>query len=523
MRGTRLVATWAVLIAMAALIMLSAGSSSREALAGTFVDPRGAIDIELAFDTTASMAPSIERAQRDGASIVAGVRDAFPDARFAVVSFRDYGNPSGDYEVHQPMTGDIGAVEAAFLKLRPVSNPSPLNTPAEEYNLLFHESYTDRTIDWRPDARKVVVVVGDGQPHGAGTSGITGCSDTSVDYYGLNTATVLAGMQAAERTLVMIRQISPETTVSLDCYLAMAERSYVGGAARDGGDVDLARPIVGLVQSAVAPVTVRPDVDVALPGGTSGYTVTVANPNSFALGARSVSVALPAGFRYRSGSATRAMSSDAAAPTKVSWQIERVLRPSEKISLHFRASAPRRPGRYATEAVVRLDLPSGSAIASTSRASLRVSRRLRGLSVAVRAERPLKRSVTASLRAGVRIALRPSQRRLSVGRVFGGRLALGIGRRGRVSFRIRSYRIISFGSPTALRLDLTVERVRGMPACSPRARGSAWIVDDQRFGAGGLRRDIVVTAFGANCAIATGRWSNGGSNLARAQVAVAAK
>jgi hypothetical protein len=34
------------------------------------------------------------------------------------------------------------------------------------------------------------------------------------------------------------------------------------------------------------------------------------------------------------------------------------------------------------------------------------------------------------------------------------------------------------------------------------------IVDNQRFNATGLRRDTVVTAFGRNCRIATGSWSN---------------
>jgi hypothetical protein len=467
------------------------------------------------------MRPSIEQAKRDGATIVARVRDAFPDTHFSVVSFRDYGNPSGDYEVLQPMTGDIGAVEAAFGKLRTASNSSPLNTPAEEYNLLFHKSYTDAAIAWRPQARKVVVVVGDGQPHSAGTSGVAGCTDTSTDYYGLNTADVLAGMRVAQRTLVMIRQISAKTTASLGCYEAMAERAYVGGAARNGGDADLAGPILALIQSAVAPVILRPDVGLALPGGSAGYTATVSNPNPFALGLRSVDVTLPAGFRHRSGSSTGVMSSDAETPTKVSWRIERVLRPSEKVSVHFGASAPKRPGRYAAQAVVRLQLPGGHTIESAGIASLRVTPRVRSLVVAARAQRTLHPSGALSIRAAMRIAFRPDAHTLRAGKLLAGRLVLYSGPRRSLVLRVHSYRIVSFGSPTALRFDVKVEQVRGIPTCSPGARGSALIVDNQRFNAAGLRRDTVLMAFGRNCRIATGRWSN--TRASRSTVTVTAR
>jgi hypothetical protein len=217
------------------------------------------------------------------------------------------------------------------------------------------------------------------------------------------------------------------------------------------------------------------------------------------------------------------MSSDASAPTTVNWKIERVLHPSENVSVHFRASAPKRNGRFRADAVFRLQLPGGRAIASTGRASLRVTPRLRNLVVATRAQRPLQRSGIASLRGALRIAFRPGARMLEAGKLLAGRLVLGHGPGRSVALRVRSYRIVKFGSPTVLRLDLKVERVRGMPACSPRARGYALIVDDQRFHATGLRRDTVVTAFRANCRIATGRWSNVGAGAPRSTVTVTAQ
>jgi hypothetical protein len=352
----------------------------------------------------------------------------------------------------------------------------------------------------------VVVVIGDAQPHGAGTSGLTGCTDNTVDHYGLNTADVLAGMRAAKRTLVMIRQASPEATASLACYEAMAERAYEGGAARNGGEADLAKPIFELIQSAVAPVTLRPDVGVALPGGTAGYTATVSNPNAFDLSLNSVSVTLPPGFRHRSDSSSAGVLS-AVAPTKVSRQLQGVLHPSEKVSVHFAVRVPKRRGRYMAQAVIQLQLPGGQAIASTGRASLRISPRLRRLVVAARAHRPLQPSGAAGLHGAVRIAFRPGARALAAGRAAG-RFVIERGPGRSLALRVRSYRIVAFGSPTVLRLKLEVEHVRGMPGCSQGARGSALLVDNERFGATGLRRDSVITRFAVNCRIASGRWSN---------------
>jgi hypothetical protein len=513
----RRTSAWVGIVAAAALTALAFGSSSGGALAGSHVEQPGVLDIEVAFDTTSSMAPAIEQAKKDGVNLVAGVREAFPDTHFALVSFRDYGNSGGDYEVLQPMTGDIAATQAAFQRLRTASNSSPFNTSAEEYNLALQKSYTDASIGWRPHARKVVVVIGDAQPHGAGTRGLAGCTDTSTDHYGLNTAEVLTGMRAAERTLVMVRQISSNTSASLECYESMAERAYTGGAARNGGDAGLARLIVELVQSALAPVVLRPDVGVALSRGMLGYTATVSNPNSFALALRSIDVTMPAGFSYRSGSAAGLTSADAAPPTTVNWKLERVLAPSGKVSLHFRASAARRPGRYPVQAALRLALPGGHAIVSTTRAAMRIGSRLRSLTVATRAT-----SRGRSLRGGVRIAF-PGGRTLSAGKLMGRRITFTSGPGRSLTLRVRSHRLISFGSPTVLKLALEVERVRGIRSCSQGTRGSAIVTDDQSFNAKGLRRDSIVIAFGRKCRVATGRWSNAGGGTGGAQVSVTAK
>jgi hypothetical protein len=96
-----------------------------------------------------------------------------------------------------------------------------------------------------------VIVIGDAQLHGAGSAGVAGCTDASADPHGFNTATELAGMAAAQRTLTMIRQVSGSTTTSLACYQGLAAGGFTGGTAIDSGG-DLAGEITSLISAAFA-------------------------------------------------------------------------------------------------------------------------------------------------------------------------------------------------------------------------------------------------------------------------------
>ena len=57
----------------------------------------------------------------------------------------------------------------------------------------------------------------------------------------------------------MVRALSTEVSVSLQCYQSLAAGAFVGGAARDAGS-DLVSTIVELVQGAYAPLTLKPDL-----------------------------------------------------------------------------------------------------------------------------------------------------------------------------------------------------------------------------------------------------------------------
>src|SRR3954468_2614263 len=124
------------------------------------------VDVELAIDTTGSMGPSIARIQRDAEKIVTGIQARSPGAHVAVVQFKDAAD-TPEYELVQPMTADPKAVAESVSRLAPGGggdNP-------EAYNVVFRNSYADKAVGWRDAARKVVVVVGDAEPHGAGHTG----------------------------------------------------------------------------------------------------------------------------------------------------------------------------------------------------------------------------------------------------------------------------------------------------------------------------------------------------------------
>jgi len=228
----------AFIVALLAAGLVCAGASARPHAAAP-------LDVELAIDTTGSMGPSIRRLQHDAEYLVRRLKKVSPAARVAVVQFKDAGD-TPEYELLQPMTGSPQAVDLAVAKLGPGGggdNP-------EAYNVVFRNSYTDDAVGWRNDSRKLVVVVGDAEPHGAGSAGFGGCLDASPDPHALRTRQELIGMKVNQRTLIMVRQAST-ATVDLHCYETLAAASYGGGGAQDAGS-DLIGVIVGLVEHAAA-------------------------------------------------------------------------------------------------------------------------------------------------------------------------------------------------------------------------------------------------------------------------------
>lgn len=493
--------------------------ASVSASAPTSTAPAAAVqvsfEVELAFDTTGSMAPAIEAAKRDGRAIVEGVQRALPGARFAVVSFRDFRNPAGEYDVLQSMTSDVSLVQAALDRLRTAANPDPGNVSAESYNLVFRRSYTDRALGWSAESRKIVVVFGDAEAHGAGAAGLDGCTDTTSDPHGLDTARELSAMRAAKRTLIFIRQSSPNTTVSLPCYRSLAERGYAGGAARDAGSGDLGALVVGLVTRALAPLQLRQDVAVTLRGGSDGYTASIVNPNRIPVAIASLTVTLPSGFLYVRGSTTGVTRRNPSASGRtLTWRLGATLAPNRAAALHFNARAPTRLGRYVTRATAVVQSDAGELRTPAGPVTTRVALRVRRLSATVSAA-----TARTSLRGGLTLAFPARGRPFARGDLRSSALTLARSN-GRLQLTAAGFRVLRFGAETVLRLDVRVSGRRGLGACRPGTTGTILIRNSGALTATARPRDEVVVRLDGPCARLGARFANAGAS--RASVTIAA-
>jgi hypothetical protein len=206
-----------------------------------------AADILIAIDTTGSMGASIAQAKADATDIVNGVKASVADSQFAVVDFKDAVDGAAEYRVSHAMTGVAADVQTAINAMTAGGG----GDAPEAHNLVLHNSYTPSTggdIGWRSGTKKIVVIISDAQPHGAGSAGqgLTGCSDTAADPHGLSTATELAGLAGADRTLFMIRQAATAST-TLQCYQSIVARTP-GGVAVNSGTA-LGAQIVSLLDS----------------------------------------------------------------------------------------------------------------------------------------------------------------------------------------------------------------------------------------------------------------------------------
>ncbi|HEX8156389.1 MAG TPA: vWA domain-containing protein [Solirubrobacteraceae bacterium] len=284
-----------------ATLTVNAGSSATEGkTVGVPAVPAKA-DIEIAIDTTGSMAGAIAQAKAEATKLVNAVQAELPDAKFSVVEFRDAGD-TPEYLVHNAMTADATTVQASINSLAAGGG----GDFPEAYNLVFNNAYNPLTggaIGWRSASRKFVVVIGDAPPHGAVTAGFSNCFDTSADPHALNTATELAGVASAQRTLFMVATdssikpcydqlvaggFSGSTSVLLGSSFADQIVALIKAASSEVADVHLEVASAGPSPASASwisfspasagpvstPATLPFTVNIAVPAGTSAGTYT---------------------------------------------------------------------------------------------------------------------------------------------------------------------------------------------------------------------------------------------------------
>jgi hypothetical protein len=296
------------------------------------------IDILIAVDTTGSMGPSIDQARKDAHEIVDDTRDKLPNAQFAIVDFKD-STDTPEYLVRQPMTTSADKVAAAIDELdADGGDDSP-----EAYNLVFTKAVDDPEIAFRDGARRIMFVIGDAEPHGAGNSELPGCSDTTDDPHGLATHSALATLRKARITMNMILQRSSAQT-TLRCYRSLARLTYGGGQAiasgGRGGKGALAKLLARALARELPAVGWTPPSKVE-PGKVATYSILVRNRTPEPVMLRNLWIDAPDGFEYDPRS-TRGLSSDEPGRDRYgfNWGVVREIPAGRRRSLTFGLKAP---------------------------------------------------------------------------------------------------------------------------------------------------------------------------------------
>jgi hypothetical protein len=514
----KLVMLGVVLGGILAFAFITGGRSGAAAAAPPAAAPTQ-LDVEIAVDGTGSMSNVLAQTLSDATRTVEGVTALLPDTHFAVAVFRDFKNPAGEYELLQPMTRDRTQVEHALGRIRTSSNPTPGNGPAESYNLAFHNSYSDPAIGWRSEARKVLLVLGDAEPNGAGTAGLPGCKDQSLDPHGLSTPQELERMRATGRTLFMVREVSSFTTAGLGCYRSLAAGAFPGGTAGDGVSADLPTTIAELVQHVFTPLVLTPDVGLALPEQRTGYTIALPNPNSFPVSIDSLGLDLPTtAFRYVTRTTSGSTSSE---PTRAGgtllWSLATLLPPRQRVRLHMLVRAPRKIGTYKSTAIAHVRTANGDELAAQSFVvPLRVKSRVHAIAVHVRGQSTngyaLRGRVSARFKPGVRHlpGVAPARGSFLLRRQ-GSSLVLGA----------KKLRLERFGGLTRVRLTVRVLSARGT-SCGKAAQGTLLVVGSPSLRQDGSTHDFLLLKLPRHCGARAIRFNNDAPLSGTASVSVSA-
>jgi PKD repeat protein len=237
------------------------------------------VDILFEIDVTGSMGGEIGEVKASSTAIMSDIRDAIPDSRFGLVSFRDYEGTyeccgytglygSGEpYILESPLTTDTSAVTTAINALSAGGG----GDGPEDYTRVLYEAGDDTAIGWRDGAIKIVVMFGDAPTHDCDfyTPDSTGCDPgrnaVAGDTDDLDFETVVADLAAKGVIVLAVDSsespsphdpgaLTAETVTALEDGLAEKGFRYMadetGGAYRKLTDVDdLPAVVVDLVTS----------------------------------------------------------------------------------------------------------------------------------------------------------------------------------------------------------------------------------------------------------------------------------
>ena len=213
----------------------------------------GAADIIIAIDTTGSMANAIAQAKAQATALCNNVQSSIPGARFAVIDFKDVPDrptTNGVLILTPTFTSSCAVVQTAINTM----SASGGGDFAEAYNWVFHDAYSDATLNAsrNPNAVQFLVVLGDAPPHNSPAPTVApGCGNQPPADAGISSDSEIAGLNANDITLLMIHFSTP-VNIPIACYSQLSGATG-GNAVESGGD--LSSEIIGQIQAAAAHIT----------------------------------------------------------------------------------------------------------------------------------------------------------------------------------------------------------------------------------------------------------------------------
>jgi Mg-chelatase subunit ChlD len=210
----------------------------------------GAADIIIAIDTTGSMTAAIAQAKAQATALCNNVQSTIPGARFAVIDFRDVPDrpaTNGVLILTPTFTSSCAVVQAA-INLMSAGGGGDF---AEAYNWVFHNAYSEATLDAsrNPNAVQFLVVLGDAPPHNSPAPTVApSCGNQPPADAGITSDSEIAGLNANDITLLMIHFSTP-VNIPIACYNELT--GATGGTAVESGG-DLSGEIISQIQAAAA-------------------------------------------------------------------------------------------------------------------------------------------------------------------------------------------------------------------------------------------------------------------------------
>ena len=117
------------------------------------------IDVVISFDTTGSMSSVLTQVRRKIKQTVERLMSELPDIRIGIIVHGDYCDAPSTYVTrHLDLTQDTPGI-TNFVEATPATGGG--DAP-ECYELVLHEA---RELSWRPEAKRVLVMIGDDMAH----------------------------------------------------------------------------------------------------------------------------------------------------------------------------------------------------------------------------------------------------------------------------------------------------------------------------------------------------------------------